>query len=74
MLDALSAAIQNGVKSERSDFPPFYAAVDTGLKIRSGIDDNEYPLGVKVSDEQMKGLNIRHDGFHGEWNYTLVTR
>ena len=45
-----------------------------GLKIQSGIDDNEYPLGVKVSDEQMKALNIRHDGFHGEWNYTLVNR
>ena len=46
----------------------------TGLKIRSRVDDNEYPLGVKVSDEQMKGLNIRHDGFHGEWNYTLMNR
>lgn len=46
----------------------------TGLKIRSGIDDNEHPLGVKVSDEQMKALNIRRDGFHGEWNYTLMNR
>ena len=46
----------------------------TGLKIRSGIDDNEYPLGVKVSDEQMKALDIRRDGFHGEWNYTLMNR
>ena len=45
-----------------------------GLKIRSGIDDNEYPLGVRVSDEQMKALNIRRNGSHGEWNYTLVNR
>ena len=45
-----------------------------GLKIQSGINDNVYPLGVKVSDEQMKALNFRRDGFHGEWNYTLVNR
>ncbi len=43
-----------------------------GLKIRSRIDDNAYPLGVKVSDEQMKALNIRRVGFHGEWNYILI--
>ena len=45
-----------------------------GPKIRSGVDDNEHPLGVKVFDEQMKALNIRRDGSHGEWNYTLVNR
>ena len=45
-----------------------------GLKIHSRIDDNAYPLGVKISDEQMRGLNMRRDGFHGEWNYTLVNR
>ena len=45
-----------------------------GLRIRSRIDDNEYPLGVKISDEQMRGLNMRRDGFHGEWNYTFVNR
>ena len=45
-----------------------------GLKNRSRTDDNEYPPGVKVSDEQMKALNIRRDGFHGEWNYTIVNR
>ncbi len=46
----------------------------TGLTIRSRLDDNPYPLGVKVSDEQMEGLAIRRDGFHGEWNYTLINR
>ena len=45
-----------------------------GLKIRSEIDDGQYPLGVKVSDARMKELNIRRDGFHGEWNHTLVNR
>ncbi len=50
------------------------ATTRAGLKIRSRIDDNEYPLGVKVSDERMKTLKIRRDGFHGDWNYTLINR
>ena len=45
-----------------------------GLTIRSQLDDNTYPLGVKVTDDQMKDLLIRRDGFHGEWNYTIVRR
>ena len=46
----------------------------TGLTIRSDLDDNSYPLGVKVTDDQMEGLAIRRDPFHGEWNYTLEPR
>ncbi len=46
----------------------------TGLTIRSYLDENSYPLGVKVSDDQMDGLAIRRDLFHGEWNYTLTPR
>ena len=43
----------------------------TGLTIRLDLDDNRYPLGIKVTDDQMEGLAIRRDPFHGEWNYTL---
>ena len=46
----------------------------TGLTIRSDLDENSYPLGVKVTDDQMDGLAIRRDPFHGEWNYTLTPR
>ena len=46
----------------------------TDLTIRSDLDDNSYPLGVKVSDDQIQGLAIRRDPFHGEWNYTLSPR
>ena len=45
-----------------------------GLTIRSDLDENSYPLGVKVTDDQMDGLAIRRDPFHGEWNYTLLPR
>ncbi len=43
-----------------------------GLTIRSDLDENSYPLGVKVSDDEMDGLAIRRDPCHGEWNYTLT--
>ncbi len=45
-----------------------------GLSIRSGIDDNGYATGIKVTDDQMEALSIRRTGFHGEWNYTLLPR
>jgi hypothetical protein len=34
-----------------------------------------YRKGIKISDQQMEGLErraLRRDDFHGEWNYTLV--
>jgi hypothetical protein len=46
----------------------------TGLKVRSEIDANNYPKGVKVEDEEMAALNIRRHDFHGEWNYTITPR
>ena len=42
-----------------------------GLGIRSELDENEYPTGVKVSDEEMAALSLRRDRFHGDWNYML---
>ena len=45
-----------------------------GLIIHSDLDENTYPLGVKVTDDQMENLAIRRDPFHGEWNYTLMPR
>ena len=45
-----------------------------GLTVRCELDENLYPAGIKVSDEEMAALNIiRHD-FHGEWNYTIKPR
>ncbi len=44
----------------------------TGLKVHSQLDTNHYPKGIKVSDEELKKLNIRRSDFHGEWNYTIL--
>jgi hypothetical protein len=47
----------------------------TGLEVTAVLDENHYPTGVKVSDQDMKDLEdtclTRHD-WHGEWNYTLL--
>jgi hypothetical protein len=44
----------------------------TGLEVQALLDDGEYPTGIKVSDREMKGLNIKKSAWHGEWNYTVV--
>ena len=42
-----------------------------GLTVKAEIDLNKYPKGIKVSDAQMRMIDIRRNEFHGEWNYTL---
>jgi Rhodopirellula transposase DDE domain len=51
-----------------------HTTTKTGLAIRSELDEGSYPTGRVVSEEQMEGLSIRRDKFHGEWNYTLLPR
>ena len=45
-----------------------------GLKVHASIDDSTYPAGAKVSDSEMKEINLRRDTFHGEWNYEIHPR
>ena len=42
-----------------------------GLKVTCRLDRTKYPIGKKVSDEEMRGINLNTDPFHGEWNYTI---
>ena len=42
-----------------------------GLTVKAEIDLNKYPKGIKVSDAQMRMIDISRNEFHGEWNYTL---
>lgn len=46
----------------------------TGLRVRSALDTNAYPAGLRVTDAEMESLYLRRDAFHGEWNYTLIPR
>jgi transposase len=45
-----------------------------GLRVRAMVDQNLYPTGINVTDEELKQLNIHPDSFHGEWNYTIKPR
>ena len=45
-----------------------------GLTVTAVLDENSYPAGAQVSDEQMTDLETRaltRHAFHGEWNYTF---
>ena len=44
---------------------------ESGLRVCCEIDGNLYPKGVKVSEQEITAINIAHDEFHGEWNYTI---
>ena len=46
----------------------------SGLKIQAGLDSQEYPTGIKVSEREMKELNLMKNEFHGEWNYTILPK
>jgi hypothetical protein len=46
----------------------------TGLAVKSDLDSNIYPAGIKVTDQQMAELRLRRDAFHGDWNYRLLPR
>jgi len=44
---------------------------ETGLTVACDVDWSRYPKGIKVPNAALKNLNIRYDGFHGDWNYTI---
>ncbi|QDV36286.1 Rhodopirellula transposase [Tautonia plasticadhaerens] len=46
----------------------------TGLEIEAELDGGSDPTGREVTDQQMEGLSIKRERFHGEWNYTIRPR
>lgn len=45
-----------------------------GLVVRAKLDKRRYPTGKRVSDKEMRALNVEKDRFHGDWNYTISPR
>jgi hypothetical protein len=43
----------------------------TGLKIKAKLDQRNYQTGIKISDQELKLLNLHKNDFHGEWNYLI---
>lgn len=44
-----------------------------GLLIKSKIDEAFYEKGIKVTDAELRKINIKQNDFHGEWNYTIAS-
>jgi hypothetical protein len=42
-----------------------------GLTVQAELDNDHYPKGTKISDQQMATLPLTRHQFHGDWNYTL---
>ena len=47
---------------------------ETGLKVKAFELDGHYEKGVKVSDEQMRALNLERHDVCPSWNYTIKPR
>ncbi len=45
-----------------------------GLKLNASLDEAEYPIGKKISDQDFKKVNLKKDDFHGEWNYLILPK
>jgi hypothetical protein len=43
----------------------------TGLKVYSELDEKKYPLAKKVSNNEMKAINLHPHETNGKWNYTI---
>jgi len=47
-----------------------------GLTVHAEADTNNYPRGIKITDDQMASIKpqLKPHTFHGEWNYTVRPR
>ena len=46
-------------------------ATTKGLRVTCRLDRHKYPTGRKVTDEEMKRINLERNRFHGDWNYII---
>jgi hypothetical protein len=42
-----------------------------GLEVRCRMDENHYPKGRRITDKEMREVDIRPNIFHGDWNYSI---
>lgn len=43
-----------------------------GLRIKVELDTGIYPLGIKITDDELAAVNLKRNDFHGEWNYQIL--
>ncbi|MCK4981449.1 MAG: ISAzo13 family transposase [Victivallaceae bacterium] len=50
-------------------------STEAGLKVHASVDPNQYEGGIKISDKELKDINIKRHEFHGnDWNYTILPK
>ena len=42
-----------------------------GLSVTCRLDHRKYPIGRKVTNEELAMVDLRPQAFHGEWNYVI---
>jgi hypothetical protein len=42
-----------------------------GLEVVCELNQNNYNIGIKVTNKEMKSINLNKNEFHGEWNYLI---
>lgn len=42
-----------------------------GLKVTCRLDRRKYPVGRKITNEEIAQVNLKPEKFHGDWNYTI---
>jgi hypothetical protein len=45
---------------------------EKGLRLKAKLDEADYPIGKKISDQDFQKVNLKKDDFHGEWNYSIL--
>ena len=45
-----------------------------GLRVKAILDKGRYETGIKITDQQMKGLNLLRHEQNPEWNYSFLPR
>lgn len=43
----------------------------SGLKVNAELDEKFYPTGIKVTDGELKKLNLKYHSEGNKWNYTI---
>jgi len=44
---------------------------EKGLEVICELDTKNYDTGIKITEKEMKTINLETNDFHGEWNYTI---
>ena len=45
---------------------------ERGLTVHAELDEQTYPVGIAVSQQELRQLPIQPHEHHGEWNYTIT--